>query len=262
MKFECIDSSWEGDSGSKTSFKASMQEIGAIAEAFVEGDETTSPSVQAVIEPNNTAGERVVILSTHEQILDGQVYMGCQNPANASYRPDIIQQTMKIGTELATRGVVGHFSVDFLAIKSTLTGESRVYAIEINLRQGGTTHPHANMATLCGGYTSSEDGLFRTRDGSVRCYKAIDNYKDIRLKTVALSDFLNALSTSTLPFIQAVQWDDTTKTGVVFHMLNLLPAGKVGFTCIGKNLDHSNNLYNETTKMLKVIAEEGILKAR
>ena len=53
--------------------------MGGIVEAFVEGDEVHSPSVQMRVTPS---GELVVV-STHDQVLGGatgQVYLGCLAP--------------------------------------------------------------------------------------------------------------------------------------------------------------------------------------
>lgn len=66
MKFECTCNSWNG-STTNASFVEQMSRLGVIAEAFMEGEMVTSPSVQAVIDPN-IVGHRVEILSTHEQV--------------------------------------------------------------------------------------------------------------------------------------------------------------------------------------------------
>ena len=66
-------------------FSGRIPELGAIVEAFVEGEIKRSPSVQGRITPT---GE-VEILSTHDQILggpDGQIYLGCRFPADERYR--------------------------------------------------------------------------------------------------------------------------------------------------------------------------------
>lgn len=105
--------------------------------------------------------------------LDGQVYLGCINPAGEAYRKQIMEYGLKVGRYLASRGVIGHFSCDFIATKLA-GGSYDLNAIEINLRQGGTTHPEATMALLCGGCVCS-DGVFRTNDNEERCYIATDN---------------------------------------------------------------------------------------
>ena len=67
MKFECTKYTWDGDE-THAGFVDQMARLGAIAEAFIEGYDITSPSVQLIIEPEGSENNRVVILSTHEQV--------------------------------------------------------------------------------------------------------------------------------------------------------------------------------------------------
>lgn len=139
MNFECPSVSWNGNEF--IGYKVQIRNLGVIAEAFLEGDSLSSPSVQAVIEPDEKTGKHNVhIMSSHEQVLNGQVYYGCINPASESYRSQLLSQTRKIGIELANRGVVGHFAIDFLTSCCKGSGDKTIFdinAIEINLRQGG-----------------------------------------------------------------------------------------------------------------------------
>jgi hypothetical protein len=99
----------------------------------LEGNLLTSPSFQGVIESPGV----LRVLSTHEQLLEGQVFTGCKFPANHDYWQELIRHGIKIGNHLATKGVLGHFSADFLAISGKAnSGDWNLYAIEINLRQG------------------------------------------------------------------------------------------------------------------------------
>ena len=67
MKYQCTYNSWHGDS-THVGFAEQMSRLGAIAEAFVEGETVTSPSVQAIIDPLFVGKQHVNILSTHEQV--------------------------------------------------------------------------------------------------------------------------------------------------------------------------------------------------
>jgi hypothetical protein len=58
--------------------------MGALGESWVEGV-STSPSCQVYITPD----AQVEIVSTHEQILDGQVFMGCEFPCKDGYRAQL-----------------------------------------------------------------------------------------------------------------------------------------------------------------------------
>ncbi len=49
------------------------------------------------------------------------------------------------------------------------------YAIEINLRKGGTTHPFLMLQFLTGGKYNAETGEYVTAGGNKRFYFASDN---------------------------------------------------------------------------------------
>lgn len=70
-----------------------------------------------------------------KQILGGQTYLGCEFPACAEYRQLMVKYGEQIGFELSRRGAQGHYSVDFIAQKQP-DGNRRLFAVEINLRQG------------------------------------------------------------------------------------------------------------------------------
>ena len=73
-----------------------------IVEAFIEGEEKVSPSVQCRINP---LGE-VDIISTHDQVLSGesgQVFEGAHCPADENYRNEIAALAKKIAEVLKSR---------------------------------------------------------------------------------------------------------------------------------------------------------------
>ena len=113
-----------------------------IVEERIEGEEFHSPSVQLRASPLKD----VEVLSTHDQILGGatgQEFLGCRFPAHRDYGWLIAGLGERIGSRLAQQGVIGRFGVDFVVVRRN--GEWLPYAIEVNLRNGGTTHP---MLTL------------------------------------------------------------------------------------------------------------------
>ena len=102
--------------------------------------------MQGRIAPN---GE-VEILSTHDQILggpDGQVYLGCRFPADESYRLKLQKLGLQVGQNLAAKGALERFGVDFIAVRQP-DDTWDIQAIEINLRKGGTTHPFMTLKFL------------------------------------------------------------------------------------------------------------------
>ena len=120
-----------------------------IVEAFMEGDVKVSPSVQCRINP---LGE-VDVISTHDQVLSGdsgQVFVGAHFPAEKSYSAEIGIMGKTIAEELKKEGVLGRFSIDFISVKENDAWKH--YAIEINLRKGGTTHPFLMLQFLTNGH--------------------------------------------------------------------------------------------------------------
>ena len=78
---------------------------------------------------------------------------------------------MVVGRHLAERGVLGRFAVDFVVVQDE-TGEWTPYAIELNLRKGGTTHPFLTLQFLCGGNYDGERGVFLTPGGTPKVEQA------------------------------------------------------------------------------------------
>ncbi len=149
-----------------------IPELGVIVEEFIEGKEKYSPSVQGYITPNG----KVEILSTHDQILGGeeqQIYLGCSFPADSSYRLQLQELALKVGEELVKKGAMERFGVDFLAVKKN--NQWQLYAIEINLRKGGTTHPFMTLKFLTNGTYNYQDGLFYSPEEKAKYYIASDN---------------------------------------------------------------------------------------
>ncbi|HLN10508.1 MAG TPA: ATP-grasp domain-containing protein, partial [Xanthobacteraceae bacterium] len=141
LAFEAHGMTWEA-------YQAKATQMGAIVEAFIEGDEKRSPSVQFRVDPLGA----IEPISTHDQVLGGpggQVFLGCRFPADEAYRRAIQTEGAKVAALLARRGVLGRFGIDFVSTRDG--GSWRNYAIEINLRKGGTTHPFLMLQFLTGG---------------------------------------------------------------------------------------------------------------
>jgi len=255
MSFEDATVTWY-EKANQAGYKNQMGRLGVIAEAFLEtqGQTPTSPSVQGLVESNGIAGNNVKILSTHEQLLNGQVYIGCKNPAYHGYRSEMMSMGQKIGNELASHGVVGHFSVDFVALENNVPRGSggaawSLYAIEINLRQSGTTHPYSIMAALTGGSIRG-DGIFRACNGESRYYIS-KNISNPKLMGLDESVLLDALQSSTDTNSKKVNWNPETMTGSVFFALRFLKShGKVGFLSIEKSEEEADFLYGNTVEFL------------
>ncbi|TYQ29625.1 carboxylate-amine ligase [Pseudanabaena sp. UWO311] len=236
MRFQSNHETW-------SNYARQIPELGAIVEAFVEGEEKRSPSVQGRIAPT---GE-VEILSTHDQILggpDGQVYLGCSFPADAAYRLQLQEIGLEIGKNLASKGALERYGVDFVAVKQS-NGSWDLQAIEINLRKGGTTHPFMTLRFLTNGKFQLEDGKFYSRQGQEKYYVATDNLQKSQYKGLLPHDLMDIIAHHRLHF------DSSTETGTVFHLMSCLSEfGKLGLTSIGNTPEESQAIYEQVEQVL------------
>ncbi|HEY9736554.1 MAG TPA: peptide ligase PGM1-related protein [Trichocoleus sp.] len=239
LRFQCATETWEG-------FYNKIRDLGAIAEAFIEGDEKRSPSAQGRITPFG----KVEMLSTHDQILggpDGQIFLGCSFPADADYRLQIQEMGRLVGEELAAKGALERYGVDFIAVRQPPGSPElwKLYAIEINLRKGGTTHPFMALKLLTEGNYSPEDGLFYTRQGQTKYYRASDNLQNEAYRGLLPSDLMDIIVTERLHFNAA------NGTGAAFHLMGCLSEyGKLGITSIGNTFEESEDIYHQVTDAL------------
>ncbi len=244
LSFQAEDETWEN-------FSSRIPELGAIVEAFIEGKEKRSPSVQGYINPN---GE-VRIISTHDQILggpDGQIYLGCRFPADQGYRYQLQELGLKIGQALAKKGAMERYGVDFLAVRNQSEQEEKweIQAIEINLRKGGTTHPFMTLKLLTNGSYDQSTGLFYTQHNHAKYYIASDNLQKQQYCGLLPDDLMDIVAKHRLHF------DSSNKTGTVFHLMGALSEfGKLGLTCIGNSLEEAEEIYQEFTRVLDLESE-------
>lgn len=213
-----------------------------IVEAFVEGDVKTSPSVQCRINP---LGE-VDIVSTHDQVLAGeneQVFVGAHFPASPEYRAEIAALARKIADELRNEGVLGRFSIDFISVKKDEAWKH--YAIEINLRKGGTTHPFLMLQFLTNGHYDETTGLFETPARQPRYYFASDNLQRDSYKGLSPQDLID------IAMFHGLHFDGAAQKGVMFHMIGALSQfGKMGVVCIGETPEEAYSYYTRTFEVL------------
>jgi hypothetical protein len=236
VKFEAPNETWP-------SFSGKYAEMGGVVEAFVEGDEKMSPSVQCRV---NAIGEPQAI-STHDQVLGGptgQVFLGCTFPAADAYRLQIQESGERIATELANRGVIGRFGIDYVSVKQP-DGSWRHLAIEINLRKGGTTHPFLTLKFLTTGHYDKSDGLFYAPSGRPKYYFATDTVQAERYKGLLPEDLVD------IAVFHGVHFHGPTERGVVFHLIGALSEfGKLGMVAIGDNPQQARFLYKQTLQVL------------
>ncbi len=237
-------------------YLAAFEENGGIVEERITGVRLTSPSVQMRALPGGT----VELLSTHDQLLggaSGQKYLGCVFPADPAYAALIAEPAMVVGRHLAQLGVLGRFAVDFVVVQEE-SGEWTPYAIELNLRKGGTTHPFLTLQFLTDGSYDGEHGVFHTPSGSSKYLVATDHFEDDRLKALTVTDLLDIVVNHGLHFDQA------RRTGVVFHMLSCLTErGRIGLTAVGDTPEDAQRIYEKAQSVLlreaELALEEGSL---
>lgn len=231
-------------------FMQKFESMGGIVEAFIEGEIKESPSVQCRINP---IGETDII-STHDQLMGGeskQVFIGAAFPANPEYHYDIATIGKKVSDGMQKLGVLARFGLDFISIKED-TGWTH-YAIEINLRKGGTTHPFMMIQFLTGGYFDWKKGTYITLNNQERCYFASDNVVNEKYIGLTPHDLIDIAMCNTLLY------DVSKQTGVVFHMIGALSQyGKLGMVCIGNTIEEAKGFYDKTVMVLN--KECGVLK--
>jgi len=236
MSFELKDANYEAYLGKLADRKG-------VVEERILGEEVRSPSVQMRVSP---LGE-VELLSTHDQLLGGPgglSFLGCKFPANRRYAASISKEAAKVGRRLAAEGVIGRFAIDFVVVRSP-SDEWDPYAIEINLRKGGTTHPFLTLQFLTDGTYDPETGVFTAPSGQAKCFVASDHVESPLYRVFTPDDLFDIVVRHHLHF------DQTRQTGAVFHMMSALgECGRVGLTAVGNSHDEAQAIYTRAVAVL------------
>jgi hypothetical protein len=235
--------SFESATMTYDAFVAKLAERGGIVEERVSGREFRSPSAQLRITP---LGD-VELLSTHDQLLggpSGQAYLGCRFPASQEYAPAIMREAAKVGLRLMKEGVLGRFALDFVTVLND-DNEWEIYAIEINLRKGGTTHPFLTLQFLTDGTYNALTGEFTTPRGEPKCFVASDHLVSPAYRALTHEDLFDLVAR------QGLHFDQSRQKGVVFHMMNALAEhGLVGLTAVGNTHEEADAIYKKTVAAL------------
>ena len=229
-----------------TTYEAYIAKLGGrggVVEERIIGDEVRSPSVQLRVTPLGQVG----LLSTHDQMLggpSGETYLGARFPADRAYAAAITREAAKVGERLAREGVIGRFALDFIVLR-TRDGAWEPFAIEINLRKGGTTHPFLTLQFLTGGTYDPETGAFTTAHGRQKCFVATDHLVEPLYRAFTPDDLFDIVARDGLHF------DHATQTGVVFHMMSALgDSGLLGLTAVGDTMEEADALYGRAVSVL------------
>ena len=214
-----------------------------VVEEWVTGEEVVSPSVQLRASPFGD----VEVLSTHDQLLGGRgglTFLGCRFPAAAPFIEPLTRHGRAIGQELARHGVIGRFAIDFVMVRRGDTWHP--FAIEINLRNGGTTHPLLTLLALTDGEYDEDSGQLITATGPKR-YVATDHVERPEYRHLTPDDVLDLVTDSKLG------WNDQTQTGVALHMVSAVASGgRLGATAIANEHEQAQSLYDRVGRCLDV----------
>lgn len=223
-------------------FMKKFEIMEGVVEAYIEGEEKTSPSVQCRVNP---LGE-VDIISTHDQQMggeSGQVFLGAHFPANAAYSAEIATMGKSVAEILKDKGILGRFGIDFISVKEK--DKWKHYALEINLRKGGTTHPFLMLQFLTNGHYDPENGIYKMPNGQQRYYFASDNLQKEAYKGITPQDLID------IAMFHGLHFDGASQQGVMFHMIGALSQyGKLGVVCIGNSPEEAYLLFEKTVAVL------------
>jgi hypothetical protein len=244
MQFELTDATYAG-------YTAKLEERGGVIEERIQGKDFKSPSVQLRATPLG----QVELLSTHDQLLggkSGQTYLGCVFPANTDYAPTITREAAKIGQRLAKEGVIGRFALDFVAVRNE-ADEWETYAIEINLRKGGTTHPFLTLQFLTDGTYDPETATFTAPSGKQKFFIASDHVESPTYRGLTPDDLFDIVVLHNLHF------DQSRQTGIVLHMMAALTeSGHFGMTAVGDTAQEARELYDRAVAVIDAEAAESL----
>jgi hypothetical protein len=235
----------EDQEGTAEEFLAALSRRGGIVEERIEGEDFRSPSVQLRASPFR----QIEVLSTHDQVLGGptgQTFLGCRFPADSGYGPQIAELSAKVGQHLANQGVIGRFGIDFVVVREQ--GVWQPYAIEINLRNGGTTHPMLTLSALTDGEFDPVTNTFPI-DGGQRFYVATDHLEDDSFRTLTADDVLDRVVDSRL------SWSEESKTGLALHLVSAVAvAGRLGVTAVGTTPDDAERRFGRARQVIAELA--------
>jgi hypothetical protein len=223
-------------------YLAKLSEGGIVEERII-GPELRSPSVQLRITPAGT----VELLSTHDQLLggpSGQRYLGCMFPADPAYARTISRYAAAAAERLVSLKVTGRFAFDFVVVRDT-GGTWEAYAIELNLRKGGTTHPFLTLQFLTDGTYDPDRAVFFTPGGQEKHFVAHDHLESRAYRALSPDDLFD------IAVRRGLHFDQTRETGVIFHMLaSLAENGRIGLVAIGDSAAEADALYLRTQSVL------------
>ena len=124
------------------------------------------------------------------------------------------------------------------------------YAIEINLRKGGTTHPFLTLQFLTDGYYDPKKAQFFAPSGQAKYFVASDHVESPEYKSLTPDDLFD------LAVRKGLHFNQSTQIGVVFHMISAISEhGRLGLTAVGESHKQAHAIYERTVAAITEEAE-------
>lgn len=148
-----------------------------------------------------------------------------------------------MGEDLRDRGVLGRIGVDFVSVREADRWEH--YAIEINIRKGGTTLPYLMLEFLTDGSYDPHTGLFFTPTGDPRFYYATDNLVRDAYRGLSPAELIDSA------VLERLHYDAASQQGIVFHLLGAVTDyGKIGVLSIAPSPEEAKRQYKAAVDTL------------
>ena len=229
---------------------------GGVVEERITGEEFRSPSVQMRVTPLG----RLEVLSTHDQLLggpSGQSYLGCIFPADPAYAAAITRARGEGRRAARERGRDRTLRDGLRRRPSSQTARGSSYAIELNLRKGGTTHPFLTLQFLTDGLYDPETAVFLAPSGRPKYFIASDHVENPAYRSLTPDDLFD------IGVRRGLHFDQARQTGVVFHMMSALGEhGRTGLTAVGESPEEARALYDAAVATLDEEAAAALAERR
>ncbi len=156
----------------------------------------------------------------------------------------IQRDALSVGEVLQDEGAVGRLAVDFLCTQAS-DGSWKHYAIETNLRLGGTTHPMMLLRMMTDGRYDPDTGLYLTPRNEPQFYVATDSMQSEPYRGLLVEDLLDIAA------VDGLHYQAWSESGALFHFTGALSEfGKLGITAVGKSPDEADGWFERTRQVL------------
>ena len=169
-------------------------------------------------------------------------------PADPGYARAITAEAARRSAQrLAKEGVIGRFALDFVVGRATTTAPGAPYAIEINLRKGGTTHPFLTLQFLTDGtYDAETRRLPHAPAGAAQVLR-----RDRPRRVAGAARRSRPTTCSTSSCATGCTSTSPGRPVSVLHMLSSLTEdGHIGLTAVGDTPVEADRIYRRAEKIL------------